>query len=38
MGERGACSGDFEEFCGAIKLFCDMDDLTTLNWKRITKV
>lgn len=23
-----------KNFCRAIKLFCDMHDLTTLNWKR----
>jgi len=30
--------GTVKNFCRAIKLFCDMHDLTTLNWKRITKV
>lgn len=29
---------ELKNFCGAIKLFCDMNDLTTLNWRRITKV
>jgi hypothetical protein len=30
--------GTLKNFCGAIKLFCDMGNLTTLNGKRITKV
>jgi hypothetical protein len=31
-------TGTVKNFCRAIKLFCDMHDLTTLNWKRITKI
>jgi hypothetical protein len=37
--ERGELApGTLKNFCGAIKLFCDMNDLTTLNWKKITRV
>jgi hypothetical protein len=37
--ERGEpAPGTLKNFCGAIRLFCDMNDLTTLNWKRITKL
>jgi two-component system sensor histidine kinase VicK len=37
MGERSLLR-ELKNFSGAIKLFCDMNDLTTLNWRRITKV
>jgi hypothetical protein len=37
--ERGELApGTLKNSCGAIKLFCERNDLTTLNWKRITKV
>jgi len=38
VNNRELAPGTLKNFCLAIKLFCDMHDLTTLNWKRITRV
>jgi len=38
VNNRELAPETLKNFCLAIKLFCDMHDLTTLNWKRITRV
>jgi hypothetical protein len=38
VNNRKLAPGTLKNFCLAIKLFCDMHDLTTLNWKRIKRV
>jgi hypothetical protein len=38
VNNREIAPGTLKNFCLAIKLFCEMHDLTSLNWKRITRV
>ena len=38
VNNRELAPGTLKNFCLAIKLFCDMHDITALNWKRIKRV